>query len=204
MALVFIAVALCGCIEVKNFGGFWAEAQVDSELVGHWRSTDGFTCEITLSGQNLTMRETIPDAETQRIFEKFIPPGGWLVKTLTHHGEKFLLVKTAEGAEGGTLRRYTLTEKNLTFFVFDDHTLEQGIRSGVVQGTIRERIPYDPKKEGVPNPLTALPVCTISVLTTDALEFLLSEKNAKHWSERTYVTYRAEETQAPGSEPKRK
>ena len=35
MALVFIAVALCGCIEVKNFGGFWAEAQVDSELVGH-------------------------------------------------------------------------------------------------------------------------------------------------------------------------
>jgi len=186
---LLIAAVVSGCIQVKDFGMFWSKAHPDLELVGHWRREDGgSTCEFVSSADHLVLRETVRVEESlQPVVDALNPREGVPVRTLDFHGYKFLLVKFP-GA-GSQLRRYTIASHRITFFEFNDSQLERGIRSGAVQGKIPERIPYDPKEGSVPHPISAMQVCEISVLTTEAMEFLVSKENARHWHEIAEYSY---------------
>lgn len=200
LAPILICAVLCGCVEIEDFGPFWAQSQQDTTLIGRWQSSDGFTCEFTtLSDHEMILRETMPTNTPSQSFAAVLcPSNGLPARTLSFAGHKFLLVKRSQRGTG-EMRCYSLSSNLLTFLRFRDEVLEKAILSGTVQGTIPDRIPYDPKKASVPHPLSAFQNCKISILTTNTMSFLAAKENNKYWEEMR--AYAREATERPTTDP---
>lgn len=180
LLLIVILSLTGGCNEINDFDHFWDDAQPDPMLVGQWGDGEGLICEFQPSEDNLILREIAPTNRTSKIMASlYFNADKVPVRSLTFHGYTFLLIKRPNGS--GAICRYVLSSNELAFFQLRDSVLEQGIRANIIQGIVPDRMPYNSAESSVPNPLTAFQSCEISVLTSNAMNFFISEDNRNYW-----------------------